>query len=235
MRIKFQPLKPISKINITNDIQEFDIPYLLFLHTIDLDEPPVVDYIQSYTDNCRYDLHITKAWLPHVDQNMKVQKGHFCFIEMKTWFEIPFNFILFDDNYANYWDRDSDIYTIKPRIIVAGNQERHLAIAAFRSIASSFLRKIADRIPEKCNLTIIKKYDKFVIGFKLTKDTEKAIDFVIENFANAIYEIVKATEYYGYYELPEIDYKVPVNMAQQYHLKKQRKFLQRNKRMKIEK
>ena len=235
MRIKFDPIKPIARYNIVQDIQEFNVPYLLFLHTIDLDEPPTINYIQSYTDNCRYDLHITKAWLPHVDQQMKVQKGYFCFIEIKTKFEMPFNFVLFDDNYANYWDRDSDIHVIKPKIIIAGNEERHLAIAAFRSLASSFLKKIANKIPEKANLTIIKKHDKIIVAFKLNKDTERSIDYVIEHFVNSIYEMVKATEIYGYYQIPEINYKIPVNMAQQYHLKKQRNFLKRQHGWKIDK
>lgn len=234
MRIKFEPIKPITRNKIVEDMQEFNIPYLLFLQTIDLDEPPAISSIQSYSDKCRYDLHIVKAWLPHVDRNLKVSKGNFCFIEIKTWFQLPFNFVLFRDSFANYWDRDSDIHTIRPQIVVAGNEERHLAIAAFRSLASSFFRKISDLFKESDNLTILKKDDKFVVAFKMPHNNEKCIDYVIENFCNAVYEIIKSTEFYGYYSLPEIDYKVKVNMAEQYKLSRKRKFMKRNKNWKIE-
>lgn len=234
MRIKFNPIKPATRQYVIGQLNEFNIPYLLFQHNIDFDEIPTIDYIQSYSDNCRYDFHIIKGWLPHVTKDLKVKKGHFCFMEIKTWFELPFNFVLFRDTFANYWDRDYDVHVIKPEIIVAGNEERHLAIATFRSLASSFFRKIYDRIGDENSLIIIKKNQSFVLAFKLNKNTEKAIDYVIENFANAVYETIKATECYGYYELPDIDYKIKVSIADQYKLANKRKFLRRNKNRTID-
>lgn len=225
MRIKFNPIKPANSQYIINDINDFNIPELLFFHHLTQDEKIILTYLQSYSDHCRYDLHIVKGFAPFIGKN-KIINAPFCFIELKTLFEIPSNFILFRDNYVNYWGRDSDINIIKPYIIVAGNEERHIAISAFRSLATSFFRRITEIIGVD-NLIIVKKNDKFVLGFRLNHYLDSKLDIIIEYFCNAIYEIVKATEFYGYYEIPEIDYKVKVNMADQYKLTKQRNFLKK--------
>ncbi len=123
------------------------------------------------------------------------------------------------DVYSRYYDMlsDNNVDIIKPSIFVKGSDERTLAIAAFRSIASSFLARITERIGfNKNNLVIFKKGNAFVVGFNLNKQTAKAIDEVIENFVDAVYEMVKATYGYGLYQLPDINYQIPVNMAQQY-------------------
>ncbi len=141
---------------------------------------------------------------------------------MRLMFDLPFNFICFRNDYANYWGRDTDIATIKPLIYTAGSEHRTVAIAAFRSLASSFFRRITDRIGEENNLVIFKNGTSIVVGFTLNKQTEKEIDYVVENFADAVYEMVKSSSVYGYYELPDIDYQVKVTLEHQYKVQSRR-------------
>ncbi len=216
MRVKFSPIKPLSVCEIMNELSSLNFLNLLFYKLPNPDDTPIIKYAQSYTDDCRYDLHIIQGFLPYINEN-KIHQGSFCFIEIKTKFDFPFNFMLFNASFSNYWGRDTDINIIKPSIFVSGSNERTLAIAAFRSLASSYFARITETIGfDKNNLVIFKNGNAFVIGFNLNKKTAKSIDFVIENFVDAVYEMVKATYGYGFYQLPDINYKVQVNMAQQY-------------------
>ncbi len=230
MRIKFTPVKPISVTQHKQKLKDLGFANLLYYYAPAPADEPIIEYLQSYTDGCRYNLNISKGYIPFIHRG-RVDLGHFCFIEIETLFDLPFNFILFREDYPNYWGRDCDIDRIKPYIYVAGSEHRTIAIAAFRSLASSFFRKIADKIGEENNIVIFKNWNSIVVGFHLNKYTNKQIDFVIENFADAVYEMVKNSSIYGYYELPDIDYKVKVSVEHQYKVqsKRNRRFKTKDK------
>ena len=148
---RFFPVRPENAIQHQQRIYDLNFTNLLFYYAPQSGNKPILEYLQSYSDGCRYNLNITKGYIPFI-ANGQVHPGHFCFIEMRLMFDLPFNFICFRNDYANYWGRDTDIATIKPLIYTAGSEHRTVAIAAFRSLASSFFRRITDRIV--CNQLI---------------------------------------------------------------------------------
>ncbi len=90
MRVKFTPIKPLSVCEIMHELSSLKFLDLLFYNLPNPDDTPIIKYAQSYTDHCRYDLHIIEGFLPYINED-KIHQGAFCFIEIKTKFDLfPF-------------------------------------------------------------------------------------------------------------------------------------------------
>ncbi len=68
MRIKFFPVKPISIARHLQDIYDLNFTNLLFYYAPNPGDKPIIEYIQSYSDGCRYNLNISKGYIPYISK-----------------------------------------------------------------------------------------------------------------------------------------------------------------------
>ncbi len=207
MRIYFKPVQPNTKDNLFKIVAENDLVDMLNPSKIvHFDNVTIFDE-QQYTDESRYNLNLFKARFDRCYKHesevpaSQTRLGIVQVISLDLNFNMDFDFRLLSKDFTNYWNNDVDIDFIKPSVTVYNTFD--IGYYAFRSLATSYFAKALSLIKTN-DILCFKRGKRIILAYNLTNDaTIYNLDDILDNFLNAVYEMVKVTSGRMGYAIPE--------------------------------
>ena len=209
MRISFSQIPPETKDNLFKIAAESDLVAMLNpSNKLYFDNLTIYDE-QQYSDNSRYHLNLFKAKFERCYKHESevpasyVREGYVQVIAVDLNFVMDFDFRLLDPSFVNYWNNDTDIDFIKPK--VHDYSLPNGGYYAFRSLATSFFAKSLSLIDSN-NILCFKRGKRIILAYNLLNNqTANNLDDILDNFLNGIYEMVRTTsERFNYAIPPEV-------------------------------
>lgn len=95
------------------------------------------------------------------------------------------------------------------------NGSKDMTFNSFNSLATSYFANIVNLLDTN-NIMCQKKQNKIVLAFALDSISRANTNLALDNFIDAIYEMVKVTSGRGNFEIPINQDRVEINIADSY-------------------
>lgn len=210
MRIKFNPVKPMSEFQLIDTVRKYDIVQQVYPSLAMSFDNLVITDIQSYTDDAKYFLNIYEVNFDRCYANNSmtlsnpdlIKQAKIQVFELNFNFNMDISFRLFQDNFIDYWKNDSNINMIKPLIETYNTLD--IGYHGFKSLFTSYIAKMLEILKSNKYIMCVKRGNKLIFAYAVdTEYTYWKRNELLELFLDGAYEMVKVTSGRGNYAVPE--------------------------------